>query len=172
MRGVSIGNYRDEKQDSVKNIEEWEHPSGFTTFVDRWKSTVEYDSHPQKYENKELLEPDASHVDVNAFTTAVSVSEKQRMSRKRCYMLGVLLTKKDSFTGYILTGGDTGAPDLNEKCSRIDRRQNLRVVWEIKRKSMTHTISSKTKYRVNLQALIPASLELEVKLYTIRPMTM
>lgn len=37
---------------------------------------------------------------------------------------------------------------------------------------MTHRISSKTKYRVNLHALIPASLELVVKLYTSRPMTM
>lgn len=40
------------------------------------------------------------------------------MTRKGSYML-VLLTKKDLFTGYILTGGDADASDLNEKCSRI-----------------------------------------------------
>lgn len=82
---------------------------------------MEHDSHPQKYEDKELLEPDASHVDVNAFITAASVPGKQRMSRRCSQMLGIVLTKKDTFTGYILTGGDTGAPDLNEKGSRFDR---------------------------------------------------
>lgn len=92
------------------------------------------------------------------------------MSRKYCYLLEVLLTKKDLFTGYILTGGDTGASNLDEKGSRINPPS--RVVAEFKRESMTHRISSKTKYRVNLQAFIPAILELGVKLYTIRPMTM
>lgn len=42
------------------------------------------------------------------------------MSRKCSYLLEVLLTKKDLFTGYILTGGDTGASDLDEKGSRIN----------------------------------------------------
>lgn len=82
---------------------------------------MEHDSHPQKYGDKDLLEPDASHGGVNAFTAATSVSEKQKTSRKCRYMLGVLLTKKNPFTGYILTGGDTSAPDLNEKGSGIDQ---------------------------------------------------
>lgn len=121
---------------------------------------MKFDGQEQEEEDEGLLKPYATHIDMDPFTTLVLSHKETHVTRKP--------TPQNLITGSIIARRRSSATNLGQKCSVTSELPQT----SIKQGKRTDTMSKRTKYRVNLQALIPASVPVEVKLYTIRPITM
>lgn len=113
---------------------------------------MKFDGQEHEEEDEGLLKPYSTHVNMNPFTVLVLATRSAHTTR--------WLTSQDLITWCMGARSTGSASKLSQECSVTSELPQTPASQE----GGTDTMSRRTKYRVNLHALIPASFAVEVKL--------